>query len=314
RRSRRPQARPRRPPPPDVPAMITGLLLALVSAALINLGFLLQHRGLRAVAAGGLAGRLRRVIGNPAWLSGQALGWVGFAVQIVAVAIAPLSLVQAFAAGGLALSVPLAAGIFRQPVSGSQVVAVALIAAGLAVLPLGVSAGHDHLSAGRLIVAVVVGSVAGTALARAPAPWARAVAAGIFYGLADAAIKAVSLGWRTTGPDAVLSAWTLVAVAGTLCGFLAFQSALAHDGPVAAISVMNALAALVALICGVTAFGESLGGDAGVVVIHLAAIAIVLGAVPVLAAAQAAIAQPAEDRDARATGHVPPLAAAGRPR
>src|SRR6202007_1021695 len=89
--------------------MIGGLLLALTSAALINIGFLLQHRGLRRTGGGGILGQLWRALHDPVWLSGQALGWAGFIAQVVAVAVAPLSLVQAFAAGGLALSVPVAA-------------------------------------------------------------------------------------------------------------------------------------------------------------------------------------------------------------
>ena len=51
--------------------MIGGLLLALVSAALINLGFLVQHRGLGSVTAAGSAlQRLRRSLRNPVWLWG----------------------------------------------------------------------------------------------------------------------------------------------------------------------------------------------------------------------------------------------------
>ena len=177
--------------------MIGGLLLALVSAALINLGFLLQHRALaQAPAGGGVRSRLRRSLRNPAWLSGQAVGWLGFGLQIVAVAIAPLALVQAFAAGGLALSVPLAAGVFRQRVTRGQMLAVLIMAAGLAALPIGFSTAADHLHPGRLIAALAVGR-RGRRGARAPAaPAARAAAAGIFYGLADAAIKAVSLDWH----------------------------------------------------------------------------------------------------------------------
>ena len=94
--------------------MIGGLLLALTSAALINIGFLLQHRGLRRTGGGGILGQLWRALHDPVWLSGQALGWAGFIAQVVAVAVAPLSLVQAFAAGGLALSVPVAAWMFRK--------------------------------------------------------------------------------------------------------------------------------------------------------------------------------------------------------
>ena len=191
--------------------MIGGLLLALLSAALINLGFLLQHRGLgHGTPSGGALQRLRRSLRNPVWLSGQALGWLGFGLQIVAVAIAPLALVQAFAAGGLALSVPLAAGVFRHRVTRGQIAAVLVMAVGLAALPFGFSTAADHLDAGRLIALVAIGTVAASALARVRVPTARAAAAGIFYGLADAAIKAVSLDWHRHGVASLTSGWAIL--------------------------------------------------------------------------------------------------------
>lgn len=285
--------------------MIGGLLLALVSAALINIGFLLQHRGLSQSGAGGMVAQLRHAFRNPVWLCGQALGWAGFGAQIVAVAIAPLALVQAFAAGGLALSMPIAAGLFHQRVTRNQVGAVALIAAGLAALPIGFSGARDHLAGGTLAITVAAAALVALAVARPAVAWARAIAAGILYGLADAAIKAVSLGWRAHGPSALASGWTAVAALGTFAGFLAFQSALAGDGPVAAISLMNGLAALMALVCSLLAFGESLGLGAGAAAAHVVAIAVILGAVPVLAAAQAAVVESGEARQQRATGPRP---------
>lgn len=279
--------------------MIGGLLLALASAALINIGFLLQHRGLRRAPAGRVITRMRRVLRDRCWLTGQAIGWLGFVTQIVAVAIAPLALVQAFAAGGLALSVPVAAGMFHHRIGRHQILAVIVIAAGLATLPIGFSTARDHLDDGSLVVVVAICAAGGLAIARARRGWTRAIAAGVFYGIADAAIKAVSLGWDRHGLGAVASGWTVVAAAGTFAGFLAFQSALEQDGAVAAISLMNALAALVALGCGLGAFGESLGANAGVVAAHLLAIAVILAAVPVLAVAQAAIVEAADDRDQR---------------
>lgn len=281
--------------------MIAGLLLALLSAALINIGFLMQHRGLQVGGdggdggSGGLAAQLRRAVRAPMWLGGQALGWGGFLIQIVAVAVAPLSLVQAFAAGGLALSVPIAAGLFHQRITRAQTGAVLMISAGLAVLPLGFSTARDRLSPGALAAAVAAAAVIGLAVARGPGDGAgrrRAVAAGLFYGLADAAIKAVSLRWRAHGAEALLSTWTIVAAGGTLAGFLAFQAALRDGGAVAAISLMNALAALAALGCGLAAFGESLGTGAPAVVAHAVAITVVLAGLPALAAAQAAMTEP----------------------
>ena len=76
---------------------------------------------------------------------GQAVGWVGFGGQILAVALAPLTLVQAFSAGSLALSVPLAARVFGRRVRAPQLAAIAIIAVSLISLPIGFGAGHGHL-------------------------------------------------------------------------------------------------------------------------------------------------------------------------
>jgi hypothetical protein len=295
--------------------VIGGLLLALVSAALINLGFLLQHRGLAHVtAAGGALSRLRRSLRNRVWLSGQALGWLGFGLQIIAVAIAPLALVQAFAAGGLALSVPLAAGVFHHRVTRGQVLAVLLMAAGLATLPIGFSTTADHLDAAPLVPALITGAILATALGRMRAAAARAAAAGIFYGLADAAIKAVSLDWHRHGTSSLASGWAPVAVAGTFAGFLCFQSALEDGAAVPAISLMTAATALVALVGGVSAFGESLGAGAAASVMHGLAIAVVLAGVPALAAAHTAIVESADHRDERPPPHPLALPAIEPPR
>jgi enterochelin esterase-like enzyme len=266
------------------PSAWIGLALAVVSAALINLGFLLQQRalvhrggeGLRAVLA---AARSRT------WLGGQAVGWVGFAVQVLAVALAPLSLVQAFAAGGLALSVPLAAGIFAQRVPRIQVIGVVAMAAGLVVLPLGVPRPGGGMAAAAMIGVTAVWLVAGVLTAGGGGAMARAAAAGLFYGVADAAIKAIALGVHAHGAAGLFSGWTLLVLAATFAGFAAFQAALRRGNAVSAISLMTALTTLTALLFGLTAFHESLGSGLGVRLVHLLAIALVLGCVPVLAGA-----------------------------
>jgi enterochelin esterase-like enzyme len=272
--------------------LTVGLLLALWSAAAINVGFLLQQRGLRRDGAGATGARqlARAALGSRSWLAGQAVGWLGFAAQIAAVAIAPLALVQAFAAGGLALSVPLAAGLFGHRVSRRQAAAVLLTAAGLASLPLALGARRDHLQPGTLIAWSAVATVVAIALARLRSPALRAIAAGVFYGVADGAIKAVAVGWHAHGADALLSGWTLTALVGTFAGFLAFQAALRAGEAVAAISLMNALATLVALGCGMLAFAESIGRSPLVAGAHTLAVLLVLACLPALAAAQTEMA------------------------
>ena len=273
-------------------SLLIGLVLALLSAASINVGFLLQHRGLRERLPEQAApwGLIRAGFGSRTWLSGQALGSVGYAVQIAAVAIAPLSLVQAFAAGGLAVSVPLGARLFGHRIATDQALAIVLVAAALASLPVALSGSGDRLHATTLIGAVVVATALATALALRPSAAMRAIAAGLFYGVTDAAIKAISVRWSRHGAEALMSGWTALALAATLAGFLSFQAALRSGSAVPAISLMTAFAALVALACGVFGFGESLGTSPAAVMVHLLAVGVVLGCVPVLARAQAEIA------------------------
>jgi len=278
--------------------LLLGLMLALVSAALINLGFLLQHRGLSAGESDGLADALRRAWHSRTWLAGQLTGWIGFAAQVVAVAIAPLSLVQSFAAGGLALSVPFAAWLFAHRITRTQALAVFVMAIGLAVQPIGFGSGRDHLHTPALALITGAAALLGLALCTG-GPAARALAAGIFYGAGDAAIKAISVGFSTHGAAGILSPWTAVAAVATFAGFLAFQAALREGSAITGISLMNALTALVALAGGLAAFDESLGAQPLVALGHVVAIAIVLGCVPVLARAQAEMAQRPEPGRAR---------------
>ncbi len=303
---------PRRRPARHGLVLISALLLALVSAAMINLGFVLQHRGLahpREPSSSAFMAALR----SRAWLSGQALGWVGFAAQIVAVAIAPLSLIQAFAAGSLAVTVPLAARAFGYRVGLVQLLAVFVIAVSLLSLPIGFSHRHDHLHSGAMIGVAVLVSLAALALASRPRASTRAIAAGLCYGVADAAIKADSLALRMHGGGALLSGWTVLAGLATFGGFVCFQAALRDEPAVNTISLMTAFTALAALALGVLSFGESLGTSPAATVAHLAAIALVLACVAPLARVQQQLADASgralQPNPASNTG--PPLATLG---
>ncbi len=300
-------ARPHGAHKPSFVLILFGLLLALASAAAINLGFLLQHRGLSTTRSlrGGRPELAAAMLKDRSWLGGQALGWLGFGAQIVAVSIAPLALVQSFAAGGLALSVPLAAGLFGHRITRRQVVAVLLVAAALAVLPIGLVVRADHIQGGGLALAIAGSLALALALAPTETPATRAIAAGLFYGVADAAIKAIAVGLSAHGGSALDSGWTLLAAAATFAGFVCFQSALRRGGAVTAITLMNCLAALAALAAGVLGFQESLGRSTAVTAIHALAVAVVLACVPLLARAQtelAADAEPPEGTRQRAAG------------
>lgn len=280
-------------------SLIGALLLALLSAALINLGFVLQHRGHERAHSrrrAGLTGAFR----EPTWLLGQATGWIGFTGSIVAVALAPLTLVQTFSAGSLALSVPFAARVFGHRVTRRQLVPIALIALSLASLPLGLGSAHGHLRAGLLIAPALAVLLAGGLIAPRGGAATLAVAAGAFYGVADGAIKAASIGLRFHSAG-ILTGWTLLAALCTLGGFLAFQAALRNGDAVGPLSLMNAFTALTAIALGVAAFGEPLGSSAAIVLLHVVAIVVVLACVRPLAHAQQQLVGEATE-----TGSAPP--------
>jgi enterochelin esterase-like enzyme len=266
-------------------ALIAALLLVTVSGALINVGFVVQQRGLRRSRRGGRWGPIA-LFANRTWLSGQLIGWAGFVGQVIAVALAPLTLVQAFAAGSLALSLPVAARLFGVSVGRAQIRAIGVIALCLCLLPLGFTGLHAHFSPGILIGGAVVTGALAAAIAALPRGVARAGAAGLCYGLADAAIKADALGLRIHGVGGLLSGWTVLASLATLAGFVSFQSALRHSHAVSAVSVMNALAAVSAIALGVLAFGESLGATPIWGAVNTAAIATVLVCIRPLARGQ----------------------------
>ncbi len=295
---------PRRAHGPGRAELIAALLLALISGALINIGFVLQQRGLRDTPDGGGRGLLAAAR-NRTWLAGQLVGWTGFAGQIVAVAMAPLTLVQAFAAGSLALSIPVAARLFGLRVHRDQMVAIGLVAAALLLLPIGFAPRHPHLDPGVLIAATLAGGAVAAALARVSAGASRAVAAGLCYGIADAAIKAAAVSVRAHGIAALPSSWVLLAAVATFGGFLAFQSALHRADAVTAVSLMNALTAVTALSLGLLAFRESLGTSPALGSLHVAAIAVVLACVRPLARGQLAPAGSAGAAGAAPGGTLP---------
>ena len=292
-------------------ALIAALLLALLSGALINLGFVFQQRGLRRIDGDG-GHSLLAAARSRTWLAGQLIGWTGFAGQIVAVAIAPLALVQAFAAGSLALSIPVAARLFGLHIRRDQLQAIGLVAAALFLLPIGFATRHPHLDPGVLIATTLVGCTGAAALARMSHGAARAGTAGLCYGIADAAIKAAAVSMRAHGVAGLASGWALLAAAATFGGFLAFQSALRRTDAVSAISLMNALTAVTALSLGLLAFGESMGTSPATGALHLAAIAVVFACVRPLTRGQA---EPTDCTEAVATtpGDAPRHARLSRP-
>jgi len=270
-----------------------GLLLALAASVALNAGFLLQHAGSRtSIAVSPLhpIATLSSLLRSPLWSAGTALGLGGWAMHVGALARAPLSLVQAFVAGGLALAAPMAVAVLRVRLTRAELWAIGLMVCALSALTAGLDA---HGSAGRFdaaqlgaytgalaLVAAVLAARVGGGLRAA----ALGVAGGLLYGAADLAIKAL-----TGAGAALISPWLAVAAVATIGAFFAFQRGLQIGRPLVVIALMTAATNVSSVAGGFLVFGDQLGRTAPLAALHLAAFCLVFVAAWLLAPVQAAL-------------------------
>jgi hypothetical protein len=295
-------------------AVLIGLGLALAAAVSQSGGYLCQHltahrrppvsirRPVRTLAA---------MLGSGWWRIGLVLAGLGFVLHLSALALAPISLVQAFVAGGLALAVPLAARVFHHTLTRGERRAVLVMAAGLAALALGIPnpTRHLHFDATALwlylgVLMVIAGLLATAVRGELRHP-ALGLAAGLFYGVLDSSTKALTDIGRADGITAVISSPFLIAAAvGGITAFFCFQRALQTNRPLTAIAVMEAGATTGGVLAGFAAFGDSLGASPTIAVLHFAAFVGVGIAAWSLAPAQARLAAsaPLDVADAGGTG------------
>lgn len=265
-----------------------GILLALGAAIALNGSYLMQHAGTPATAVD-----VRRplstmlaLLRSPLWLLGGVAGMSGWALHIAAMREAPLSLVQAFVAGGLALAVPMAAVCLRVRPSREDVQALALMVLALVGLSAGIRTAGAHSRPDALVLSLWVGAqvIAAALLAafvrgdrRTPA---LGIAGGLLYGAADLSLKAL------TGTG-IASPWLPVALLATAGAFFAFQRGLQGDRPLAVIALMTAATNATSIAGAFAAFGDPLGSTAPLAAVHASALALVVVAAWRLAPAQA---------------------------
>jgi drug/metabolite transporter (DMT)-like permease len=113
-----------------------GLAVAAAAAACYETGYAFQALEARGVGARhalriSLLGQLVR---NARWLAATALSLLGWPLQVLALSLAPLALVQPTLALGLLLLLFLGARVLGEPVGRRELTAVALVVAGIACL------------------------------------------------------------------------------------------------------------------------------------------------------------------------------------
>ena len=271
-----------------------GLILALGCAAFSGLALLCKHRGALAAPDVAMRNPLRSAAAlfrSRWWAIGFGLATLGWGLHVVALSMAPLSLVQAVIAGGLALIAVPARRWFGVAVGTRDLLGLGLCAAGLSFLAL--TAGHgkenDTFVSSTMLAfeggtLALVGALLFASNHRrlVGSGWILlAVAAGVSLGVSDVAIKALAV-TVPASPLAVLSPWTALAIIGGVGGFLALARGLQLGEPVAVMVAFSASATLAAITGGILVFGDPLGSDAIDVVARCLAFVAVIAAAALL--------------------------------
>jgi hypothetical protein len=234
-----------------------GLALALVSAFALNWGWLAQHgaaQGLPPLTLGRPLRSLRSLFADRAWLVGFVVGIAGWVFYVAALALAPLSLVQATSAGGIGI---LAALAHRR---GHDVEwpAVCVAVTGLTLLGISLAGGNAHgssASAGPIVIWLVASAV----LATAVAPVNLGLSAGALYAAGDVGTKAAVHGgaWLALVP-VILLAHGLA--------FVALQFGFQRGSPLATAGTSTLATNALPIAAGIAIFHEHLpGGALGIV-------------------------------------------------
>lgn len=164
------------------------LVLTLVSACAQGLGYILQHGAASSLPPLSLRrpiASLRGLLGQRRWLFGMGIQIGGFVLYVVALALAPLSLVQATASGGIGILAIMSARITHVPLTRRERIGAAVSVGGLALLGLSlISALGEGSGATYGWVAVWLAASAGGAVA-CVLPLARAIGRGPAWGIAS---------------------------------------------------------------------------------------------------------------------------------
>jgi hypothetical protein len=271
-------------PAPPVPLSVQlGLALAVATALASIVGFLYKHRG--AVESPEVDWR------RPVWSSlvlfrsrwytlGVLIAVLGWGFHVGALALAPISLVQATIAGGLVMLTAIADRFFAHQVSRREWIGVGLAAAGLAFLAAtldgGADSAHSDYETTTLVVFVAIVAAGGVAVAIAGRVTLRAgvllgASAGLMWAASDTCIKALSDSLGDGVGAVLLDPLAAVIAIASLAGMLLSARSLQIGPAVPVIAVTCVAANTLTIAAGPIVFSEPLPDETlGLVVRFLA--------------------------------------------
>jgi drug/metabolite transporter (DMT)-like permease len=266
---------------------------ALGAALVFGVSSVAEQRGTQRVKRReGLSPRiLLDLVREPVWLTGIAATLFGFALQVLALSLGPLALVEPILVCDLIFAVLIAAFLRKRwdPIMLGGVAACAVGVAGFLAISQPTSGKSDVgfavvLPLGAGLMAAVAGCLAVAHRSKDLRPFGLALACGICYGVSAFLIKIVTAEFGS-GPSHVLTNWPIytLAIAGP-AGFLLNQYAFQQATLLAPVmSIIIACDPLVSILLGYLWLGERLNSHPAAVFGQIATILVMIFGIVVLA-------------------------------
>jgi hypothetical protein len=186
------------------------LLLALASTTLTNVAYLREHDAAAALPALSLRRPLHTVealVTDRSWLLGFALESSGFALYVAALALAPLTLVQSIAAGGIGILALVSARFRLRRLGRHELAGVLVSMLGLLALAVSLAGGSSEGAGGSTVeillwlTATAVAGIVALALGRrfGALAVAEGIAGGLFFSIGDISVKVATQGGARVG-------------------------------------------------------------------------------------------------------------------
>lgn len=272
-------------------------MFAILSALGANVAFLCKHRGAKAAPRVRFAHPLQSAISlfrSKWWLVGFAVAAVAWGFHVIAMALAPLSMVQAVTAGGLALLALPATLWFGIRLGRREWAGLVLSAAGLAWLAVTAETAGSHSAYSVAAMLAFEGALValGAALLHSGTRSAHAersgitlaVAAGILVGVGNVATKAITGVFATHGALALVSPWAVLTVIVGILAFFALARGLQVGPPIQVIALSSIAANVSAIAGGILVFGDPVGADALGIIARVTAFCCVIAAAALMPA------------------------------
>ena len=240
--------------------LAVALVVTLISACALNVGYLIEHSvasrlpplsPLHPLRSARLLLRQRR------WLLGFGVEASGWLLYVLALALAPLALVQATAAGGVGILAVMVSRYRKVPLTRLERLGVALSVAGLVLLGISLAGAHGEGSNGSyLAVAVWLGAsiAGGLAATRVLPPLvgdgpAYGIATGVLFAAGDVSTKAaVGGGGRLAFVVALIGCYAL--------GTMLLQTGFQHGNPLTTAGIATLFTNALPIVAGETIFAE----------------------------------------------------------